>query len=121
MWITSLAETSTTTPRYYKMHYPLKAIHTTTYWVIQQTEEPEPISDSVPEFYCISINGQEYEACPVIGHHIKDTVVSAEEGELPRCPKCGIFQWNIGPAHQESQRRNGTNVKMKGKWIGGTR
>jgi hypothetical protein len=36
--------------------------------------------------------------------HIKDNVIIAEEGQLPCCTKCGIFQRNVGPGHQESQR-----------------
>jgi hypothetical protein len=37
-------------------------------------------------------------------HHIKDSIVIAEEGQLPRCGKCSIFQRNVGLAHQNSKR-----------------
>jgi hypothetical protein len=35
--------------------------------------------------------------------HIKDSIVIAEEGQLPRCEKCGILQKNVGVTHQSSK------------------
>jgi hypothetical protein len=36
-------------------------------------------------------------------HHIKDSIVIAEEGQLPMCEKCGIFQKNVGMTYQNSK------------------
>jgi hypothetical protein len=36
--------------------------------------------------------------------HIKDSIVIAEEDQLPRCEKCGIFQKNVGVTHQSSKQ-----------------
>jgi hypothetical protein len=64
------------------------------------TTTPEPAIDQAePDFYCISVNGHDPKDCPVYNcpyqtnqpknmrehfrnHHIKDTVVIAEEGQL---------------------------------------
>ena len=34
--------------------------------------------------------------------HLKDTIIVEEEGQLPRCGKCGIFQKSVGLKHQAS-------------------
>jgi hypothetical protein len=107
------------TPRYSKC-ITIQKQYTPPPITIQPTDEFEPINNSAPEFYCISISGQDLKPCSVFDcpfqtdtphcmweHfqrcHIKDNVVViAEEGQLPRCLQCGIFQQNIGPAHQVS-------------------
>jgi hypothetical protein len=33
--------------------------------------------------------------------HNKDTIVIEDEGRLPRCAKCGLFQKDVGLAHQQ--------------------
>jgi hypothetical protein len=44
--------------------------------VTQQTDEPEPIRNSVSEFYCISISGQEQKTTPVVCMNIFKDVIS---------------------------------------------
>ena len=34
--------------------------------------------------------------------HPEDTIIIADEGPLPQCPKCGLFQKNVDTKHQES-------------------
>jgi uncharacterized paraquat-inducible protein A len=34
--------------------------------------------------------------------HNKDTIMIEEEGALPKCPNCGIFQNFVGLTHQQS-------------------
>jgi hypothetical protein len=34
--------------------------------------------------------------------HPEDTIIIADEGLLPQCPKCGLFQKNVDAKHQES-------------------
>jgi Reverse transcriptase (RNA-dependent DNA polymerase)/Endonuclease-reverse transcriptase len=72
--------------------------------------------------YCISINGNMETACPVTGcmfltttpynmrqhfrdRHVTDIIQIIEEGTqpLPRCPKCGIFQKDVGEKHQQTK------------------
>jgi Reverse transcriptase (RNA-dependent DNA polymerase) len=69
----------------------------------------------------ISVNGTNETICPVSectyhtntsykmrqhfrSRHVHDTIVITEDGPdpLPKCPKCGIFQKNIGENHQQS-------------------
>jgi hypothetical protein len=35
--------------------------------------------------------------------HNSDTIVIMEEGPLPRCSNCGIFQKKVGPQHKQSE------------------
>jgi hypothetical protein len=37
--------------------------------------------------------------------HNKDTIVIDDEGRLPRCAKCGLFQKDVGLAHQQTAQR----------------
>ena len=34
--------------------------------------------------------------------HPEDTIIIEEEGPLPRCPRCRLFQKDVGPKHQSS-------------------
>ena len=69
--------------------------------------------------YVISVNGKTGTQCPVPNcpvkpitretfrkhfrnAHIKDTLFVEEEGTLPRCERCGLFQRIVGPKHQQS-------------------
>ena len=83
---------------------------------------PDPPPESIeetPSEYRVSMDGQTKTSCPVAGcplcpvtryamraHfrnvHNKDTIIIAEEGRLPRCGECGIFQMSVGSAHQQS-------------------
>jgi hypothetical protein len=79
----------------------------------------EPTTLSPPSENRISMDGKTATACPVEGctfrqtnrcqmrrhfrtRHIHDTIVIEEEGPLPRCGSCGIFQRNVGPKHRET-------------------
>jgi exonuclease III len=79
-------------------------------------ELPEQVRDPTEYFVCMT---QEFGTpCPVEGcpakpvkhqqmclhfraKHIRDTIIINGE-RLPRCVKCGLFQKNVGPAHQTS-------------------
>ena len=69
----------------------------------------------------ISVDGTNETSCPVLNcsfhtstsckmrhhfrsRHVKDTIIILEEGAipLPKCPKCGIFQKDVGSKHQQS-------------------
>jgi hypothetical protein len=80
---------------------------------------PESIEVIPPSEYRVSMDGQTATPCPVAGcplcpskrhamraHfrnvHNKDTIVIEEEGCLPRCGECGIFQTSVGSAHQQT-------------------
>ena len=71
--------------------------------------------------YCFSVDGVNETFCPVEGctfkssarykfrvhfrdRHVKDAIHIIEEGmePLPRCPRCGIFQKDVGNKHQET-------------------
>jgi Reverse transcriptase (RNA-dependent DNA polymerase) len=81
------------------------------------------ITNIVTENYCheISVNGVEETPCPVLecmfhtnksytmrqhfrNKHRKDTIIVIEDGvhALPKCPKCGIFQREVGERHQNT-------------------
>jgi hypothetical protein len=91
----------------------------------------------------ISVNGMDKTSCPVPNctyhtntsykmrqhfrsHHVKDTIVVIEDGPdpLPKCPKCGIFQKNVGEVHQQSStckqfamRLNAKNMQIHNEMI----
>jgi Reverse transcriptase (RNA-dependent DNA polymerase) len=73
--------------------------------------------------YCheISVNGVNETSCPVLGcifhtnksykmrqhfrnRHLESTIIIMEDGvnPLPKCPKCGIFQRDVGDRHQNT-------------------
>ena len=73
--------------------------------------------------YChkISVNGKEETPCPITGcsfhtktsykmrhhfrdRHINEIIAIAEDGDepFPKCPKCGIFQKDVGDCHQRT-------------------
>jgi predicted RNA-binding Zn-ribbon protein involved in translation (DUF1610 family) len=35
--------------------------------------------------------------------HNEDTIIIEEEGRLPQCPSCGIFQCYVGRTHQQTK------------------
>jgi hypothetical protein len=72
-----------------------------------------------PATYTISVDQSNHRQCPVPGcpyattqpirmrlhfknMHNDDTIIISEEGALPRSTKCGIFQKDVGPRHQQS-------------------
>jgi hypothetical protein len=76
--------------------------------------------DETLNAYHVSVNGSTITSCPVDGcpyrihrpegmrlhfqtMHNKDTIVIKEEGVLPQCLNCGIFQSSVGLAHQKSK------------------
>jgi hypothetical protein len=47
------------------------------------------------------------EICRALRRHFRnmhngDTIIVEEEGLLPQCTECGIFQMSVGPSHQQS-------------------
>jgi uncharacterized cupin superfamily protein len=79
-----------------------------------------PCFFSPPQEYYISVNNAFETNCPMADcpykaktpskmqmhfhtHHNDDTIVIEEEGKLPRCPSCGLFQCNVGRAHQQTK------------------
>jgi len=91
---------------------------TTTEEVVEMsTDLPE--SEDLPSEYSVSMDGKTVTPCPVIGcpvkpkvrgsmrkHfravHIKDVIVVEDEGPLPRCERCGLFQQQVGLVHQQT-------------------
>ena len=90
----------------------------------ETTDSQQNDDNAGPTFnhYCISINGNTETACPGTGcmfstakpynmrqhfrdRHVKDIIHIIEEGTqpLPRCPKCGIFQKEVGEKHQQTK------------------
>jgi Reverse transcriptase (RNA-dependent DNA polymerase) len=74
------------------------------------------------QIYCFSMDGITDTSCPVDGcifqscqkyimrqhfrdRHVRDIIHIVEEGNepLPRCPKCGIFQKDVGIKHQDTK------------------
>jgi hypothetical protein len=89
---------------------------------MEENVEIEVIPNSLvfepPEEYCIDMDGIIETECPVencpykvIDRHMmrrhfrnihnNDTIVISEEGRLPRCTECGLFQKNVGLKHQQ--------------------
>ena len=95
------------------------------------TTQPNPVADMLlnehqPEVmespaseYLVSMDGITETPCPVANcpahpkqaakmrlhfrsRHNKDTIIIEEEGRLPRCGNCGLFQMSVGPRHQQS-------------------
>jgi hypothetical protein len=84
-----------------------------------------------PKSYVISVNGVDTTNCPVANcpykthkpiamhtHvwniHDDDWIVVEEEVQLPGCETCGIFQWNVGTQHKQSERcRRCTMIKQE--------
>ena len=94
---------------------------TTTNNVVNMPTEEflEGEEEDFPSEYVISVNGKTGTQCPVPNcpvkpvtrrtmrvHfrnvHNKDTLIVEEEGPLPRCDRCGLFQQKVGPKHQQS-------------------
>ena len=81
----------------------------------ESIEVEEPVSQ-----YRINMDGvTETTNCPVVNcpfgavlfggmrkhfraRHIRDTIIVEEEGRLPRCVGCGLFQRNVGAKHQQT-------------------
>jgi hypothetical protein len=86
--------------------------------VAQEQHDSEPELETVTMEYAISMpKGHNEVTCPVRGcryktdtrtemrrhfraRHLEDTIVIAEEGKLPRCDNCGLFQRNVGQQHK---------------------
>jgi hypothetical protein len=84
----------------------------------EEEETPLPTFFMPPSEYCISISKDAVETqCPVTdcpnqakgrgymrlhfrNRHQSDTIQIEEEGLLPRCSECGLFQRYVGLAHQ---------------------
>ena len=75
--------------------------------------------DLPPSEYVLSVNGERATQCPVPNCPVKpvtrrtmrvhfrnvhneDTLIVEEEGVLPRCERCGLFQREVGIKHQQS-------------------
>jgi Reverse transcriptase (RNA-dependent DNA polymerase) len=73
-----------------------------------------------PTTYMVSVNKSDLTPCPApdcpytthlaqrmrlhfTSMHNSDTIVIREEGLLPRCSNCGIFQKDVGPQHKQSE------------------
>lgn len=82
-------------------------------------EESSDIELDIQEQYLISIQNGCATKCPVKvcpaiiktagemrkhfrNRHLKDTIIIEEEGLLPQCTKCGLFQSIVGEKHQKS-------------------
>lgn len=90
---------------------------------------PNPVAECVPDpppppdlqsmMYHVSMDGLNSTPCPVatcpyktekrnvMRRHFRNmhnggTIVVDEEGLLPRCTECGIYQMSVGPLHQQS-------------------
>lgn len=78
-----------------------------------------PQSDQTTSEYSVSMDGRFATSCPVAGcvhrpetrnrmrvhfrnMHNKDTIVIEEEGRLPRCTECGIFQRTVDAKHKQT-------------------
>jgi hypothetical protein len=76
-------------------------------------------SSLLPRSYTIDMDNESLTPCPVLNcpyttelrqrmrvhfrnMHIDDTIIIAEEGPLPRCTNCGLFQLLVGKKHQET-------------------
>jgi hypothetical protein len=94
---------------------------TTTNNVVNTSTEEllELEEEDTPSEYVFSVNGITMTQCPVPrcpvkpvtrrtmrvhfrNVHNQDTVIVEEEGLLPRCERCGLFQREVGPKHQQS-------------------
>ena len=81
---------------------------------------PESIEVEEPESqYLVSMDGVTKTTCPVANcpfgavipgkmrkhfraRHMRDTIIVEEEGHLPRCVGCGLFQRSVGIKHQQT-------------------
>ena len=92
--------------------------------VVEQTPDPPPDttpppSPQEPMTYSISMDESSSTPCPVAScpyktetcgalrrhfrnRHNGDTIIVEEEGLLPQCTECGIFQMSVGPSHQQT-------------------
>lgn len=97
-----------------------KDYRATTLNTVATESNDEPLVEGTPAEYRVSMDGYHDTSCPVAGcpsysdrpdkmrrhfrnMHNKDTIIIEEEGRLPRCANCGLFQLNVGPKHQQSQ------------------
>jgi hypothetical protein len=97
-------------------------------WIINRTQtatastnaandEPETEMETAPREYVFNMPKDQEVPCPVgrceyktnirgsmrrhfRARHLEDTIIIVEEGELPRCDSCGIFQKDVGPKHK---------------------
>ncbi len=85
------------------------------------TPEPALLPQPVPtSAYSVSMDGHTATSCPagscmyrtekrnrMRGHfrnmHNQDTIVIEEEGQLPRCTECGIFQRTVDAKHKQTE------------------
>ena len=84
------------------------------------SDPPESIEVEEPESqYLVSMDGVTKTTCPVANcpfgavipgkmrkhfraRHMRDTIIVEEEGHLPRCVGCGLFQRSVGIKHQQT-------------------
>jgi exonuclease III len=87
--------------------------------VEQGNTAPPENTESESAEYQINMPGKTYIKCPVEGctfstevpgqmrrhfrsRHPNDVIIVEQEGRLPQCTKCGIFQRVVGPEHQRT-------------------
>jgi hypothetical protein len=97
----------------------------------EQEGEPNLSNEQEPKHYILSLEQDYITNCPVEScpakvktpgemrkhfrnRHLQDTIVIEEEGPLPQCIKCGLFQSIVGERHQRSADcRRFTEIREK--------
>jgi hypothetical protein len=97
---------------------------------VPTTYTPQP--KIIQEFHCISIQENRKTPCPMKdctfssnnasqmrrhfrARHVEHTVIIQEEGPLPRCTECGLFQKDVGWKHQHSEDCKRWAKSLKGR------